>query len=548
MALARRAGDILSRFPRHWEADGAGKVFGLVVRELARNLEILSAHTGRVRHAHRIDDAGEVRDLLLIAGLHGFGPAHFALGSRRRAALMSVASVLNDPQADDPEAAPSEFTPEDRETERKRLGDLLALRDAVLEPVPEEPDPDVQYHDRLAGAIQELTGLEPELAAMRRRLHRLIRTHRAGNGTVAAILHAAAAYLGLEPGPVESEADDYFHFCLAMETLRIALVEDAGAGLPDYEFPPFEEYLVLEENPFISAEVEPVERVYGERFTVDRNGFDEVTVSVHVAGIGERTVGPMVVNIQTGDGVWYRGSVPDGSELVFGADGKAFLDEADVTGHAWSFHGGVFADADALDAAHDFRFGDETLPAEEPAEKTATFAETKPVPGGFGFDAALPHGPGSLQNPTLSVGTTRWRFFVQAAHFGTRKGDPPQDLPALALYNAALFDGSVFQHKAPPEPSGKVGFSWREREAFSMILWIPERFAALDAEGVPKVTDHLKGLLDRHRAAGVKLDVRYASDLWTLPEGILRDPGEGGLGVAIRGTRLWPGEEPPPET
>jgi hypothetical protein len=52
-------------------------------------------------------------------------------------------------------------------------------------------------------------------------------------------------------------------------------------------------------------------------------------------------------------------------------------------------------------------------------------------------------------------------------------------------------------------------------------------------------------LLDRHRAAGVKLVVRYTSDKWTLSEGVLRlsDSTEA-MGSALLGTTLWPDGTP----
>ncbi len=527
MALSRRVATILSRLPRHWEADGQGKLFERVVSAFAQELEIKSAQSARVRHAHRLAFAEEVRDLMLLAGLRGFAFSHVALLAQRLEALRAMASVL---RAEASDASTLEAV-------RRDLAALLSIAPADLAPVEDDPDPGAGYHRRLAAAVAQLAGLPSELDAMRWQIRQLIDAHRQGNGTVAALLSATATCLGLDRGPITSSDDGYWHFSLCAERVGMALAGDEPAGLPSYTYPTQPDYLGLEENPYKLSSAAPIERYHGELFTVDRNGFDEVPVSVHVIGRGDGTVRPMVVNIQSGDGVWFNDRVPDGQELVFAVGAGVTLDGVDVTRYAYSFHGGVFADAGARDEAHDFVFGDATQPDDQQADRAATFAVTQPIPDGFATDAVLPHGDGLLQNPTLSVGTTRWRYFVQVAHFGTRQVDPEVAVPAVAVHNAALFSHSVYQ--GVPTAAGEVGFSWNERQAFVVNVWIPERFAALDTGAQPTVAEQVGALLERYRAAGIQVNVHYASDQWTLPDGVLRDAdSDEALGVGLHVTRL----------
>jgi hypothetical protein len=536
MAATARALRIINRFPRHWEADGAGKVFSTVVGPLALELEIKSSQSGRVRHAHRLRFAEERRDIMLLAGLHGIAGKYFALSDLRRGSLLENAAALADDTLD--AAGYAEV--------RRRLSALIAVSQQDLAPREDDPDPAAGYHARLAAAINEITGFDAELDAMRRLVSSLINVHCRGNGTVAALLGAAAAYLGLQPGEITASSNGYWHLCQCYDSYALALPEVPGdPPLPARTFPTRTDYLAIEENPLIDAEREAVERSHGQLFTIARNGFDEVTVSVHVIGCGETTVNPMVVNQWTGAGVWFQGKVPDGRELVFSADGIVTLDGEDVSPSAYSFTGAVFADADALDELHDFVFGDDSDGEPAPAAQTASFAETHPVPGGFAVNRTVPHEPGLLKNPTAAVGSSRWRIFVQEAHFGSQDASSGDPRMAVPVYNAGIWEASVFAQLGKTQAVAKVGFSWKEREAFSLIVWIPDRFAALDAEGRPTVAERLANLLNRHRAAGIKLAVRYTSDKWTLSEGVLRpaDSTEA-MGTALLGTALWPDGTP----
>ena len=115
--------------------------------------------------------------------------------------------------------------------------------------------------------------------------------------------------------------------------------------------------------------------------------------------------------------------------------------------------------------------------------------------------------------------------------------------PAVPVFDACVFEESVWAegNGAGPEPSAELGFEWLERRPYAVRLWIPGRFEALDSEGAVPVRERVRMGLDRYRAAGIRVAVRFASDLWTLGEGLLRDPdSDQSLGLAIQGTGLWP--------
>ena len=70
-ALSGRALRVLGRFPRHLEADSPGKLIGAVVQALVGDQDVQAADLQAIRRAHRLSDASELFDLLLLAGLHG---------------------------------------------------------------------------------------------------------------------------------------------------------------------------------------------------------------------------------------------------------------------------------------------------------------------------------------------------------------------------------------------------------------------------------------------------------------------------------------------
>jgi hypothetical protein len=526
-----RAGTVLSRFPVHLGADRPGTLLGDVVASLVGPLDVQSSQVGRVRAAHRLGDCDEENDLLLLAGLHGLGPEAFELVHQRVAAVGALATQLADP-ATTPDAAAAALA---------TLPDLLAVPADAFAGTAEVTE-----------ALRRLAAYASVLDLVRGCLAGVVRVHRGGNGTVGALLGAAAAYLALDVVEVAHLEDRFWHVARCRDRLRIA--RPAGGGLDEVE--PAEDVLALEENPFRPQAIEPVPRRHADRFRHLRGGFDEVVVSVRVLGIEDRTVAPQVVNVDAGRGVAYVGAVPDGQELRFESDGRITLAGANVTRFGFSFSGAVFASADEP-APGDFVFSGG---GEDTGGRAATFAVSAPLGDAFDATAAFPHVGGLVEALPFGIGESRWAFFVGEGAFG---GGPtrhavPADRSAFAAAEpggGSPLRGSVFGDATgtPPPAAGSVGFDWQEREPFAVRVWLPPRLATADTTATtagtvqPPLRGRLRALLDRHRAGGVHVYVEHADDRWTMGAGVLREAGSAEpVGVVVLGTRLWPGDAPHP--
>jgi hypothetical protein len=528
MSASARSNYVLDRFPRHWDANRPGKLIHHVVNALGSELDRKATQAGRVRQAHRLDFTSETRDLLLLAALHGFAPAYFDGLKRRLTQLAAVADALEAAGAGAPAAEQLDAAAITQA--QSELTALLHLDPALL--VPGELDPR-EFAARLLTAVLQASDYETELDFLRWQFRQAISTHRAGNGTIEALLRTAATYLLLDFGPITHSEDGYLHLSVVRDHTRLTFSNSSDSGSGTAQLTPLTDFLLLEENPLEDLTLAPLDHMHRELFTVVRNGFEEVGTSINIVGRSTRTVGPMLVNIQTGDGVWYDGSVPDGATLHFATDGQVLLEGSDVSASAYSFSGAVFADATGAIAEYDFVFGDDEA-ALQPA-RVAVFSTTLPVADGFSVQRARPHAPGLLRTPSLAVGTTRFKLFVQVGHFGSDSGEPPQPTPAVAIHQAGIWNDSLFADPGT-QIVAAIGFEWQERQAFSVVFWLPERFQSFEA-ATPRLSEQLKLALGRHRAAGVRLEVKYASPEWVLPDGILRDAfSDEVLGLAIHST------------
>jgi hypothetical protein len=396
----------------------------------------------------------------------------------------------------------------DETTDLRLLAALHGLRD----------DDFAVLRIRLA-ALGPLVSYGGELDLLRGSIASVIGLHRDGNGAVGTLLGAAAVSLLLEIERVEHVEGRWWHLAFCRDLLP-----------PTAGEPPADDILALEENPFQPKEIDPIDRHHADVFRVTRGGLEPVTVTIRVVGKGTRTVRPMVVNLDAGYGVSYAGSVADGEELRFESDGRVLLSGTSVARDSYAFRGGVFADA-AASHANDFRLT--PAPARE-----ATFAVTEPVTDAFEPTGVFPHTEGLLEGAGMSLGESRWAFFVRAAHFG-RSAESLADELTEPVFDAGVFDESVY---APgTEPSGAVGFAWQEREPFAATLWIPQRFAALDADGETPLRERVRLFVERYRAAGVHLYAKYADDHWSIGSGLLRDlESTDPRGTVVVGTRVWP--------
>jgi hypothetical protein len=220
----------------------------------------------------------------------------------------------------------------------------------------------------------------------------------------------------------------------------------------------------------------------------------------------------------------------------------------------------VFADA-ARAHPLDFVWGDAANP---PAygDRAGTFPVTAPIPDAFEAGASFPHPEGLLPAESMVVGETRFAFFVGEGHFGGPPDGFAVPAPASAfasgvLANDVITRGSVFAAGPDPlAPAAKIGFAWQEREPFAVRVWLPQFFGLYDppppagasANSRPPLSERLRRLLDRHRAAGIHVYVCYADDRWSLGSGVLRDTSSADpLGTVISGTALWPDGTPQPD-
>lgn len=526
--MSARGLAVLERFPEHLGATDPGKLLGHVVTELADPLDLLTRQVGDVRKAHRLAEAPARLDLLRLVALHGLGDESLALLAIRLDALEAA-------DTDDAEL----------------IGSLLSLPSETIDELA------AISPNTVSAAIARMRRHASRQAGERALFTQLIGAMRIGNATPAALLHTTGAYLGLSVERIVHTAGRWWHLAVCRDGIRLEIAPPPPT-MPDLT--PVADIIGLEENPFRSADIAPAAKAHGQRFRILRGGLEDVDVSVRVIGIGSRSVRPMVVHLEAGMGLVYEGDVPDGQELRFAASGRVTLGASDVTGSAWSFSGGVFASASAELASKDFVFG--PVPDNDPvAARICRFAVTAPIADALDVISTLPHGDPSVGPHRLPLGESYWASFVRVGHFGAGITQPAVPRTSAGRFEQAVFaDASVPIGEAPPpaaEPCFELGFDWDEREPFAIRMLLPRRFQQLDDDAGTKLTQPLRLLLDRHRAAGVELRVEYADPRWTLGVGIVRDPidgdtnpadlsDEGALGVLLEGTELWPDGTPQP--
>jgi len=511
--VASRTTAVLARFPRHFEASEPGKLFETVVDALAQGIDLMTTQLAGVRRAHRLAYAATDRDLLGLAGLHGLRAQDFTLLSLRLSAVRALAAELADPNTSTSELA----------TALSRLPTLLGVPSDAFAPFPAEGSDHTPARARLASALRDLASYPSELDLWRARINGVIALHRAGNGTVSSVLGAASNALDGSVERIVHSNDRFWHAALSRDRMRLVRPEPPGSQPAATRLVPPLDAFVLEENPPVDRVAEPTSRVNGEIFHVLRAGFGPLTATARVIGSGNRTVSPMLVDIDAGFGMFYLGAVPNGQALRFEADGRVRLGSTDASPLAFTFRGAVFADAktNVTEAdPRDFVFAGEGAPA---TDRVGTFPVTQPIADAFSNLSAAPHAPAALSPITLAVGETRFAFFVRVAHFGTH--DSSSDEPALPVTVAGLFDDSVFATDIEagdiPPPAGRVGFEWLEPEAFAVRLWLPPRLAAFDVAGETPVLERVRVSLERHRAAGVHVYVDYQDDTFKPPPEIL---------------------------
>ncbi len=525
-----RSRQILSRLPAHLEATRPGKVLGMVVDAPAQDLDVLAARLAAVRRSHRLGEADELVDLLLIAAYHGISAGELELLFMRFARARELAAVL-DQAADDParDAAAEELC---------NLWSLSAPHPRLPLYAPRLPGGgalDLQAaKTRLLDNVAAVLRYDRLVDLLRTRIGRVCQVHAQGNGTVQALMEGAAIALDLEMGPLVTSVDRFWHAVPVYDrhllTRPVPKLDKDGQPTAEEVPEPFavaEELLGLEENPLWRATTDSTGRRHGELWSLTRRGFERALTQIRITGTdGRRSIGPMVVNRDEGHGVGFVGTVPPSKTLIFTEEGRALLDGLDMTSFAYAWQGACFAGID-LDTKLDFVFDG---PGLDPKQRPARFVTTTPA-NALDREAVYPHADVSLPMPGVAVGVTRLAFFAQEAHFNSLEGIPESPIVRLVTprSNAAIIEGSVFA----PEPgttrqvAAEVALSWLEHRAFSVRLLIPARFHRLedDAEGT-EVRRRVALAVERFRPVGIELKVEFIDDRWVLGEGVLTT-GEG---------------------
>ncbi len=513
------AEQVLSRFPRHLDADGPGKVLGEVTTSLAGALDAQISQVGRVRRAHRVTEVEQLVDLVRLAELHG-------LDARVVGPLSSRVRSLADPTA-----------------EISSLLDQLGLDadvDPVLAPWPGEPD-DTAASERLVAAAEHASRHDVWLALGRRAVVDALALAVDANATVAGLLGATAAYLGIDLEAIHRNETGYWHLARGRDRIEIELPNPPGVA-PSVATYRGRHLLALEENPPRLADHGPIPRRHRDLFTVARQGFERVPCTLIVVGSEDRAVHPMVVNVDDGVGVATVVDVANGSELRFERDGRVELDGSSVARRCFRFVGAVFA---AGGHPKDFVFADEA-DADGGGDRAGRYAVTEPIDDAFDPEPSLPHGDGLLAPLSLDRAGARFAVFVGAGVFALDRGGAGV-LVAAPEPVGGFFDETVYE----PDPTGatslEIGFEWDERETYAVRIWLPRAFGDLDRAVEPTLRELVRALLDRHRAAGVHVYVEYTDPRWVLGTGIVRDlDSEDALGIAVAGTEAWIDDAPQP--
>jgi len=529
-----RVDTLLERLPAHFEAARPGKLLYEVAAALARDLDVQAAQLAGVRRAHRLGEADEFADLFALAALHGIGRGELDILTMRFARTEARLSTMLGAASDRTAALAA------AESLLRLWG--LDVATPRLAAFAESVAPDLAGSDgataleRLAAAAVAALTQSRRIEAARARVQRICARHAGGNGTIAAVLEAAAIALDLDLGTIEHSDDHFMHAAFARDRLRLRpppLPPLAAGGPPRVPAPlaPVAEVLGLIENPLRRAGTDPVGRNSGELFHLVRRGFERALLQVRITGMGEAlplTFGPLLVNRDEGHGIGFAGVVPPGSLLVFDETGRVTLDGADVTSFGFAFKGATFADAASPDPELDAAFD------------TATFAAATPV-GALDRGFTFPHAGENILMPGVAIGVTRFAFFANEAYFAADDGIAVR--PVTPRPFQGVYDRSVFAAEAGVEPpkSALLALSWIEHEAYKIRLMIPPRFREFeDDPETPELRRRLAQAVNRFRSAGVALEIGFVDEHWILPVGTLGEPDGSAVAALSAGMLLWP--------
>jgi len=328
-----------------------------------------------------------------------------------------------------------------------------------------------------ADVLADLTGLgalfdirrreEEGLKAYRQRLKQTVAAYLAGVGTVQVVKDIAAATLGIAK---ESAAYDL-----------IEIIENP----PRLATSGWREVSYLSEWRITVQGFEPLD---------EQGDPKDIKPTILIAGVGERTVNPIVMSLTTETLVGFQGFVPNGQVLIIQPDGTASLDGVDVTERVYVRGVSLFDQA----------YFDQDY---------------------FSTQA--------MGTPTLPRGTSIWRYMAPFAHFAPPDSDYARfDQAMFAIpqawsgigFDQARFDQSTFAWRVPPKagtwdwsrfdesvfalPSARVQLLWTECQPATFIVRMP--WGIIEPPETDLDPRHLvKEEVDRVRAAGVRAIVEY---------------------------------------
>ena len=314
---------MLSRFPAFMRADRRGKALGEVAHALGRDLDEADRQLLEIRDAHAIAAAKEEGDVLKLACALGFQRADFlVLAKLKDKGFYATDDVAGADAHDRAETAYRQYLTDLKQAVGRFA--RICLRGCGTVPA------------LLEGAMVLLNG-DPRGS----RRQRSARGPGAGSG-VSRPHHrpsrCQAAARRLHPRPAHHLQRDR---------------GDGGRPRPRRERGSF---VYLIENPIVDQTSGNKERRGRDRFRVKRGGFFAGPVAARITGTGTRTVHPRIVNLCTHRGFGFDGVVPDGLELVFATDGRAFLDGAEITDRCHLYKGALFGESpfDAPPSPHVF--------------------------------------------------------------------------------------------------------------------------------------------------------------------------------------------------
>ncbi len=201
--MTSRAQGILGRFPAHLEATRPGKQLETVTSALALDLDVLALDLAAVRRSHRLGNADTRVDVSRLGALHGISSDDLAVLLLRVEGVRALASQVAGASG-----------PELEEGIRTLANGFAVAWDSLLPPVPDgadlplpsllyEPGPDGspdapralrRFLNHLRHSLRDRVVID----LLRRRVATVCRIHAVGNGTVRALMEAAANALDLD--------------------------------------------------------------------------------------------------------------------------------------------------------------------------------------------------------------------------------------------------------------------------------------------------------------------------------------------------------------